>query len=143
MHGHRRRNLTGLVVLLLVGALSAVGCSDGRDVPALCDAYSAFLSARQEVRQLDPESMSADQVEAAADDYLAAINSLQQAADGRYAAPLGVLEEAVADVQRSAANVPSDSDAATWLPLVRDDLETAAKASASVTNQIGATCPSA
>ena len=99
MHGHRRRNLTGLVVLLLVGALSAVGCSDGRDVPAL--------------------------------------------SDGRYAAPLGVLEEAVADVQRSAANVPSDSDAATWLPLVRDDLETAAKASASVTNQIGATCPSA
>ena len=115
------------------------GCGDQKDA-SLCTAYAEFLQARATVQTIDPSNLNAKQAKDTAESYLDSVRRLQQAADGRYTQQLDGLETSVNDVLRTLESIPDDADVATWEPLVKDDLETAADAATVVQDSIEPSC---
>ena len=106
----------------------------------MCTAFGEFLEARAELQTIEPTSLNASQATDVAQNALDGVHRLQQAADGRYTQQLDALETAVNDVLLTLESIPDDADAATWEPLVEDDLETAADAATVVEDSIEPSC---
>lgn len=135
--GHRR--LAAAIGLAVVAAGAIAGCGEPEDA-SLCTAYAEFLDRRAEVAAADPTSADAATASDVAERYLAAVNRLQHAADGRYVQQLEDLEEEVQDIVRTLAAIPDDADYATWAPLIDEDFETAQEAAGQVERLIAASC---
>ena len=94
-------------------------------------------TSRAQVASIDPADLStttAGDATEIAEDYLAGVRRLEQAADGRYGTQLDALETAVNDVLFTLESVQDDADFSTWGPLIEDDLELAEDAAVQVDN---------
>jgi hypothetical protein len=114
-------------------------CGDQEDA-SLCNAYGEYLEARAELQTIEPTTLSATQATAVAENALAGVRRLEQAADGRYGQELDALETAVNDVLLTLESIPDDAEVATWAPLIEDDLEVAADAANQVEQAIEPSC---
>jgi hypothetical protein len=126
-------------VTMALATLVPLACGTPEDA-SLCTAFDEFLAARAEIQTIDPtDETAADAIEIA-EDYLAGVRRLEQAADGRYGQQIEDLETAVNDVLLTLESVQADAEYETWSPLVEDDLELAADAAAQVDETIRPSC---
>lgn len=123
--------------VVAVAALAA--CGETEDA-SLCTAYAEFIERRAEVAAADPTAADAAAATDVAERYLASVNRLQHAADGRYVQQLEQLEEEVQDILRTLAAIPDDADYAVWAPLIDEDFETAQESAGQVERLIAASC---
>jgi hypothetical protein len=126
-------------VTVALATLVPLACGTLEDA-SLCTAFDEFLGARADIQTIDPtEETAADAIEIA-EDYLASVRRLEQAADGRYGQQIEDLETAVNDVLLTLESVQADAEYDTWSPLVEDDLELAADAAEVVEETIRPSC---
>ncbi len=135
-----RRRRASFALLALVG-LVPLACGEPKDA-SLCTAFAEFQDARTKIAAVDTNSTSAAEATTIAEDYLAGVRRLEQAADGRYGTELDTLETAANDVLFTLEGVQDDADFSTWGPLVKDDLELAEDAAVQVDRVISPSCTS-
>ncbi len=136
-----RRRRTSAVLVALV-AFVPLACGEPKDA-SLCTAFGEYLDIRAEVAAIDAADLTittAGEATELAEDYLAGVRRLEQAADGRYGTQLDTLETAVNDVLFTLESVQDDADFSTWGPLVADDLELAEDAAVQATRAIAPSC---
>ena len=127
--------------LLAVACFVPLACGEPKDA-SLCTAFSEFQDIRTQIRTVDPNTTSAAEATDIAEDYLAGVRRLEQAADGRYGTELDTLETAANDVLFTLQGVQDDADFSTWGPLIEDDLELAEDAAVEATRVIAPSCVS-
>jgi hypothetical protein len=134
-----RRSTLVIPAAMLAFALPA--CGDQKDA-SVCTAFVEYLDVRSQLYALDPTAPNAAQAKEIGEDYLAAVNRLEQAADGRYTQQLDGLDTAVRNILLTLASVQDDADYSTWRPLIDDDLETAQDWAQQVIDAIAPSCES-
>lgn len=128
--------IAGAVVAVLLGL---AGCGDQRE-RSTCDAFATFVDTRNQIAAIDPEGVDAQQAITVAERYLAAVRGLREDADGRYGNELDDAQASVEDILVTLRGMPDDADRATWWPLVREDLQTAADASITLERAVAPSC---
>ena len=134
---HRRR--WTWLPLAAVAPLGLIGCGDIEDA-SLCTAFAEYLAVRAEVRAAEPEHLLASDATDLAQDYVDAVDRLEDAADSRYTQQLDTLNQAARAVLLTLASVQDDADTDTWMPLIEDDLEDLENAAEVVIEAIEPSC---
>ena len=129
----------------ILALASMAGCSE--DVvkdQSLCPVYGDYLDELAAVRDLDAESLSAEDASEVVEDYVESLVRVQHATeDDRNNNGVLALEAASRDLLRTLESVPDDADYDTWAPLVEDDLEDVRNAALLVDEALAAECPEA
>jgi site-specific recombinase len=107
----------GVVALAALATVSACGITDyrGRD---FCTQYSEVQQSADAVRQLDPQTASADDVRQAVEDLRRQVGQLQGTSDGNLNTQISNLRTAAADL-RAAAVTASQEGYVAARPLLR------------------------
>ncbi len=137
--GGRARLALGLVAV----AVAASGCAAQAERARAndpCAAVAQFREARQAVRDLDPQTVTADEAKAALTTLATATNQLTAAADGSMRNDVATLRLATADL-RATIVAAGETAFTTARPIVADQLDDVLAAAATLQQSIGAGCP--
>ena len=134
----RRMTAVTVTALLFMGALAACGRIEDQ---SMCSVYEDFLAARVTVQEIDPTAQTAGAAAEVVRDYLDAVNRLEETVDGRFGTELDTLEAAVDDILVTLDSVEPGEDYSTWAPLVEDSVNDATDAAVSVENADRAAVP--
>jgi ABC-type transporter Mla subunit MlaD len=127
----------------VIGCVALSACTDIKD-DSLCVVFDEYLNSRATVeallQQVDTLELNAAQATDIAENHLANVRRMREAADGRYGQDLENLQNAVEDILRTLASVQDDAEIDTWLPLVEEDIEDAQELGNQVVEAIAPSC---
>lgn len=121
-----RQALLRPALLLGMVAVTLTGCSSPAEAD-LCSQVAGLEEAAGQLRDLDPEDATADDVRAIADDVLRQLDQVQGAADGAYFTAISVTRAAVTDLRQAAADL-GEQDLEIVRPLLRESATAAVTA---------------
>lgn len=126
------------IVLLLVPVLALPACGELRE-RSLCRQYEDFQAAVADVRELDPETATGEDVIAIVDDVLGELDQLLAASDGVYDAVISDLRASLTEFRQAAfALGTTDIDAAR--PLLEDSWDAVAVDHQALTQRLDVAC---
>lgn len=125
------------LVGLLMTAVVACGNVEER---SLCRAYDDFLAAREEIRTVDPTSVTAAEATDLVEEYVSSVRALRETTEGRFDTELDRLEAATRDILVTLESVDADEDYATWAPLVEESFDDARDAADRVVEIVDIQC---
>ncbi|MFL6203717.1 MAG: hypothetical protein ACJ739_00035 [Acidimicrobiales bacterium] len=145
MPADRVRRRAGLATVALLGIASLAACSeDTVKDQSLCTVYGEYLDHLEAIRDLDAQTLSAEDASEVVEGYVESVVRVQHATeDDRNNNGLLSLEAAARDLLRTLESVRDDAEYETWSPLVEDDLKDVRNAALLVDEALAAECPEA
>ena len=129
----------GVVVVVMMPVVTACGIADtaSRD---LCTQYQQFVASADALRQLDPSTASADEVEAKVADVRARLNQVAATADGRLDTAVSNLRSALVDLEQSAVTASAEGYTVAR-PMVQESLTEVKVRFAALQQAAASECP--
>jgi hypothetical protein len=106
----------------------------------LCTVYAEYLETVDAIGQVDLDQLTAGEARELAENAVGSVRHLGAVADTRYGTQIDQLEAALDDLVRVLASIEEDADPSTWQPLVEEDVEDAQHAATRVSELIDPTC---